>query len=263
MRQMVDATEQRRAGLVALDVDGTLLEPDSSLPPARGAALEALVRAGIPVVIVTGKTWPSVRDLWQRWGLQGPHVCCNGSAVVDADERLLSVAALPPATVDRITAELLDRDIAYAAYLDDGTSVTARSHPGLAAIEAVGEAPPVVAEPGDRRVLKVLSVLGEEDEDGLRELPAQGAKVQRTGPHFLEWNPAHVDKGTGLAHVAELLGVPLDRTVAVGDAESDLPMFVVAGTSVAVAAAAPAAVAAADLHLAGRDLTHYLLELVR
>jgi Cof subfamily protein (haloacid dehalogenase superfamily) len=252
-----------KARLVALDVDGTLLDTESLLPAARVEALAALADAGIAVVLVTGKTWPSIRELWERCALDGPHVCCSGSAVITREGELLAVADLDARAVGRVTGALLDRGIAYAAYLDDGTSVTAVDHPDLAAIEAVGEARPAVGEPDGRGVLKVLSVVAEGAEHGLRDLPVPGARVQRTGPLFLEWNPAHVDKGTGLSFVAERLRVPLADVVAVGDAESDLPMFAVAGTGVAVDTAAPEAVAAADLHLAGRNLTEYLHELAR
>lgn len=247
------------ARLIALDVDGTLLDPESRLPEARVAALRALREAEITAILVTGKTWPSVRDIWRRCALEGPHVCCNGSAVVTADERLLAVTGLEPGAVDEVTAALLERDLAYAVYLDDGTSVTDRTHPGTAAIEALGEAGPAVAPAGDRRVLKILAVVGEQMEDGLRGVAADRARVQRTNPRFLEWNPASVDKGTGLVQVADLLGIPMDEVVAVGDAENDLPMFAAAGRSVAVSGAMPRAVAAADLHLDRRDLTDYLL----
>lgn len=249
--------------LVALDVDGTLLDPESRLPESRIAALRAIGEADITAILVTGKTWPSVRDIWRRCALDGPHVCCNGSAVITADERLLAVTGLDPGVVDEVTAALHERDLAYAVYLDDGTSVTARSHPGTAAVEALGEAGPAVGAPGDRRVLKILSVVAEQAEDGLREVAADRARVQRTSPAFLEWNPASVDKGTGLVQVAGLLGVPMAEVVAVGDAENDLPMFAAAGLAVAVAGAAPRAVERADLHLDGRDLSDYLFELAR
>jgi Cof subfamily protein (haloacid dehalogenase superfamily) len=251
------------ARLVALDVDGTLLDPSSRLPEPRIAALRAIGEADITAVLVTGKTWPSVRHIWRQCALDGPHVCCNGSAVVTADEHLLAVTALDPEVVDEVTTALRERDLAYAVYLDDGTSVTARAHPATAAIEALGEAGPAVEPAGDRRVLKILSVVGEQAEDGLRRVAADRARVQRTNPRFLEWNPASVDKGTGLVQVAGLLGIPMAEVVAVGDAENDLPMFAAAGRSVAVAGAMPRAVAAADLHLDGRDLTDYLLGLAR
>ncbi len=244
--------------LVALDVDGTLLDEQSLLPEARVAALAALGAAGIPTVLVTGKTWPSIREVWERCSLDGPHVCCNGSAIVTRQARLVAITPLEDATVEIVTATLLDHDVAYAVYLDDGSSVTERDHPDLAVIEAAGEARPAVGAPDSRRVLKVLSVVGEEGEGSLRALDAPAARVQRTSTTFLEWNAARVDKGTGLTQVASLLGTPLEHVVAVGDAESDVPMFAVAGTGVAVDRASPGAIAAADLHLAGRDLTDYL-----
>ncbi|MCR5294372.1 MAG: HAD family hydrolase [Lachnospiraceae bacterium] len=44
--------------------------------------------------------------------------------------------------------------------------------------------------------------------------------------------PKGFSKGTGIRKVAELLGIPLDRTVAFGDSVNDLPMLETAGTAV-------------------------------
>ena len=46
--------------------------------------------------------------------------------------------------------------------------------------------------------------------------------------------PARADKGTALSLVLERLGLQKERTLAIGDNINDLPMFGVAGTSVAV-----------------------------
>ena len=52
-----------RPRLVALDVDGTIVDRDGVLPAAVGEAIAAVVAAGIPVVLSTGRSWHGTRDL--------------------------------------------------------------------------------------------------------------------------------------------------------------------------------------------------------
>lgn len=245
--------------LLACDVDGTLLDHDNALSEDRRAAVGRLLDAGVNVVLATGKIWPSIQPLWEQLRLPGPHVTCNGAAVVDESGNLLDATPLDRTTAVEVAAELQRRSIPHAVYLDDGSLVTADRAPELDVLPGLGEPDPVEGPIGDRRVLKVLSVIAEEDEGDLRQLAADRARVQRTSHRFLEWNHPEVDKALGLHHVAELLGLRMDEVVAIGDAENDVAMLRAAGTGVAVAGASAAAREAADLHLMS-DLATYLDE---
>jgi len=246
--------------LVASDVDGTLLDHHGVLPPARAEAVEALRDAGIPLVLATGKLWTSVRTLTDRLALPGPHVACNGSVVFDADGRLLQTTLLDTDVADEVAAVLAQRGIAHALYLEDGSLVTARLDAAHDVLPVLGEPLPSVSRRDGRGVLKVLAILGPDDEGDLRTLASDAARVQRTGPRFLEWNALHADKATGLATVTQLLGVDMADVLAVGDAENDVPMLRAAGVGVAVAGASASAQAAADRILT-LDLADLLLEL--
>lgn len=245
--------------LLACDVDGTLIGHDGVLPEPRRHAVQRLQAAGIPIVLATGKIWSSIRPLWEDLELQGPHVTCNGAAVVDADAKLLASTTLDTDTALEIVKELHAREIPHAVYLDNGKLVTTRRVPALDVLVELGEPDPVPGEIGDRGVLKVLSMVGVDEEDDLRELAADRTQIQRTSHHFLEWTDPSADKAEGLRRVCELLEVPLEHVVAIGDAENDAPMLRAAGTGIAVPASSDAAIAAADLHLAS-DLTEYLNE---
>lgn len=257
---MITPPLPRDIRLVATDVDGTLLDHEARLPPARAAAVRRLTAAGIPVVLATGKVWPSLRELWDELGLPGPHVTCNGAAVVDRDERIHALRTLDTAVAEEVAETLERRHIPHATYLDDGSIVAPTLYPELAILPALGEPEPVHGRPDGRGVLKVLSVLGAEDEGELRSLAADVARVQRTSHRFLEWGHPEADKAAGLRTVVAELGIELADVVAIGDAENDLPMLRVAGTGVAVAEASDAAVGAADLHLVS-DLADFLDEI--
>jgi len=243
--------------LVATDVDGTLLDHYGVLPDGRAAAVRALVAAGIPVVLATGKLWTSVRTLVRSLGLEGPHVACNGSVVFSADGTLLTRHLLDAATADEVTARLRRDGVAHAVYLEDGTIVTDEVRPSHDVLPLLGEPLPVPEPRDGRGVIKVLAFLSADEEGDLRRMAVDLASVQRTGPRFLEWNAPGVDKATGLSSVSELLSIDPADVVAVGDAENDAPMLRSAGTGLAVMGASPAVIAAAD-HLLDVDLAAVL-----
>lgn len=232
--------------LVATDVDGTLLDHHGVLPPARAEAGRRLLAAGLPIVLATGELWTSVRGLVTELGLVGPHVACNGSVVFDADGDVLARTLLDGAVADEVIGVLRTHRIVHAAYLEDGSLVTDRIDAAHDVLPLLGEPLPTVGEPDGRGVIKVLAIVPAEADAALRPVAAGSARVQRTGPRFLEWNAAGVDKASGLAMVAGMLGVELDEVLAVGDAENDVPMLRAAGVGVAVADASPAARDAAD-----------------
>ena len=69
----------------------------------------------------------------------------------------------------------------------------------------------------------------------------------------LEFSPTEANKGTGMLALAELLGVPREATMAVGDADNDLPMLRDAGLGVAMGNANERVRAAADVVVADND----------
>jgi 5-amino-6-(5-phospho-D-ribitylamino)uracil phosphatase len=245
--------------LIATDVDGTLIDHDAVLPDARRDAVRALTSAGIPLIMATGKIWPSIRPLWELLELPGPHVTCNGAAVRDVDGRFHLLEPLADEVADAVTHVLTTRHIPHALYLEDGSLVTSEVVAAHDVLTLLGEPTPVVAGRDGRRVLKVLSIVAPGEEGDLLDLAADAARIQRTGRHFLEWNSPDADKGAGVRCAAAVLGIALADVVAIGDADNDVPMLRVAGTGVAVAEAGPAAIEAADIHLAS-DLADFLQE---
>jgi len=247
-----------RIQLVATDVDGTLLGPDHRIPAPRARAVRRLQEAGIPVILATGKIWTSIRPIWEQLELSGPHVTCNGAAVVAGTGQVIARAPLATDIATELVAELCRRRVAHALYLDDGSLITSNRVAALDIITEMGEPEPTVAGIDGRRVLKVLAVVGEAEEGDLRGFAtAADALTQRTGPRFLEWNAPNTQKATGLRVAAKHLGIDLASVVAIGDAENDIPMLRTAGCGVAVADASSVARGAADLVLRD-DLAGYL-----
>ncbi|MFF0566925.1 MULTISPECIES: HAD family hydrolase [unclassified Streptomyces] len=240
--------------LVATDLDGTLLRPDGTVSARSRAALGRAAASGARHLIVTGRPVPGIRALLADLAYTGLVVCGQGTQLYDADAgRLLRSVALDREAADtalgKIEAEV---GAVFAAVDQDGVD-------GVTLIEA-GYRMPNPTLPAqrvgsrealwERPVIKVLVRHPELGDDALtaaaRGAVGDLATVTMAGPGTVELAPRGVDKGTGLAAAAELLGIGAERTVAFGDMPNDLPMFAGSGLRVAMGNAHPELRAAAD-----------------
>src|SRR5580704_13939030 len=72
-----------RYQILALDVDGTLLDPDGTLRPRTAEAVARAARAGIRPVLCTGRRYRRARPVAEQLGLDAPLVCNSGAIVKD------------------------------------------------------------------------------------------------------------------------------------------------------------------------------------
>ncbi len=245
--------------LLATDIDDTLLATDGSLPEANRDALRKLHTAGIAIVFCSGRADASIRKVAAR--ILEPAddeylISFNGARVVTADtRRIVAHDYLPVDAVAQVVAyarehglhlqayegddflveRLSDRAEAYAAATDTSFRVVANL------VEALPEGSPKLLLIGDHELLAAHR----------DELQRRGGDVNImfSKPHYLEIVKAGVNKGSALLRLSEALGIPVNETVAVGDAANDIDMLRAAGVGVAVANAHTEARAAADVVL--------------
>ena len=83
LRQAQRASRTWRPRLVALDIDGTVVDRNGFMPPAVAEAVALIVQAGVPVVLSTGRSWHGTQQVFDQLGLPpGPTVCSNGAVIV-------------------------------------------------------------------------------------------------------------------------------------------------------------------------------------
>ncbi|MFD5690817.1 HAD family hydrolase [Streptomyces rubiginosohelvolus] len=240
--------------LVATDLDGTLLRTDDTVTARSRAALGLAAASGARHLIVTGRPVPGIRALLADLAYTGLVVCGQGTQLYDADAgRLLRSVALDREAADtalgKIEAEV---GAVFAAVDQDGVDGVTLTEAGYRMPNPTLPAQRVGSREAlwERPVIKVLVRHPELGDDALAAV-ARGAvgdlaTVTMAGPGTVELAPRGVDKGTGLAAAAELLGIGAERTVAFGDMPNDLPMFAGSGLRVAMGNAHPELRAAAD-----------------
>ena len=106
--------------MIALDLDGTVLDREGRIRPRTAEALDAARAHGLEVVLVTGRHHSVARPYYEELGLEGPTICCNGTYVYDFPaSRVLSGQPFDPADARRLVASCRRHGVEVWAYLDD------------------------------------------------------------------------------------------------------------------------------------------------
>jgi hypothetical protein len=258
-----------RPRLVAIDLDGTLLDADGVVTKANVAALQALP---VPYVIVTGRPWRWMAPVLEHLPAQGSAILANGALVVDLATGTILLSR-PLAANDALrcaqTLRAAVPDAGFAVEYDDGSpygyevAYRPRWIP-----DVFREAP--IEELLDRQVSKLLCRSASHDADGLhavadKVLAGQPLTLTHSSGSdgLLEISALGADKGSALAAYAAELNIDRADVLAFGDGRNDLPMLLWAGRGVAVANAHPHTRAAADVLTAANDEDGVAQELAR
>ena len=236
--------------LVAIDMDGTLLDSRSRVLPSSVEAIKAALARGVRVVLATGKARPAAIAACEAAGLAGdallvsrrtPGVFLQGLAVHGRGGAQLSDAALPPAVVARALAWAADARVACAAFLGDACATLeltpelvelheryyeplARVAPGIDALLAGPPVRKLLFMADEARVAREVapfwrSALGGGGGGGGDALA--GAEAMQAVPSMLEVVPRGVNKWAGLGVLMGHLGVAPGDLMAIGDGGND------------------------------------------
>ena len=234
--------KQNPIELVLCDMDGTLLLPDHSISPRNLAAVKALQAAGIHFTLATGRPPRAMRDFIKQLGIELPTAGFNGGVLVNADGSYLQSHHVPYEAVLKTLALLAVHDVEIWLFADDHWLLRDPLGPMVAhEQQGLGYAPLVVEsfESYLHRVDKIVATTSNapllvELEQQLQQLLSGEASASRSQARYLDITALQANKGDALVTLAEHLGVPLERTVAIGDGGNDPAMFQRAGLSIAM-----------------------------
>lgn len=226
--------------LIAIDLDGTLLNSSGRVSDGNAAALREAVARGHTVAPATARWFQAARRPFEALGLEVPAIAAAGADIRLADCSVVSQQPLAAEFAEEI-ARICD---------DRGWIATFTTPPR--AYRRANELPPWAANAPewlqpvthlrDADLSCLLAVLAEvPDHAGALAMlaPWRGQvdiheAISYTGDAMLTMTAAGTHKGTGLRALCAALGIPPDQAVAIGDSDVDLPMFEVAGTRVAM-----------------------------
>lgn len=250
-----------RIRLVALDIDGTLLNSRDQLTPAVDAAVREALERGVVVVLATGRWYASARRWAARLGATAPIISHSGARVTRQDTEVDILHLTMPLEPAREIVAFMD-DRRMLVNLTIGPHTFTRGRPGMDPARLPADlrledlhlpfltVPPTSALVFDRQGIDDIRERFGERFAGTIQFVVN--RTSGTADHLTMQNP-DTDKGRALEAVCRELGIPPDQVLAVGDAESDTAMFRVAGHSVAMGNATPAVQARADAAAPSND----------
>jgi len=262
--------DKRPVRIVALDLDGTLLNSAGGISPHDIAALQALHQRGVHVCLASGRMTAAIRPTFDVLGLDGPVIAYNGAMVRDsvANAEALVLEVPLPARYGDYLIDYAEREHHHLNYYHEDL-LYARDDPALRRFAdiyanqtgSVFHFVPSLRQFEGREPTKIIlitdpSTPGSPDPRRRDELydvfqARWGGEVSlfKTNPEYLEFLNRDVDKGVGIEALARYCNVPRGQVMAFGDGENDAPMLAWAGVGVAVANAKPSVKSVADVVL--------------
>jgi 5-amino-6-(5-phospho-D-ribitylamino)uracil phosphatase len=255
--------------LLAIDIDGTLMNSRDELTPATQAALVRASAAGVQVVLATGRRYSRALPLVEPLGIDVPLITASGALVKDPlDHRTIYRAEFEPALL-RDACRFLDR-AGFDPLICADTFHQRFDYFHAVEVEKIrrGElAEYLELNPGDGRLLPdmldrpppeafLAFTFGAREQMLALESTLRGNFPGRLSTHVLrspryrgflvEIAPAEVSKWSAVRRLAQTWNIAESEICAVGDDVNDLAMIRAAGLGVAMGNAVPEVKAVAD-----------------
>jgi len=261
-----------RHRLLALDIDGTILDPAGEITDTVRKAVNEALRRGLRVVLCTGRRYRSTLPIARSLGLAGPVVVHNGALVKDsrrgetleasylavevqAEVRAVlrvhgpplvyvdgwpeeDVLTEPHGAIHPHQADYLDHYGAHCRFVPDLESA---ARADVVMMSVVADASAIEAlRPHAARTL------GE-------RVRAHALQAPKSGAHSLEILAPGTGKWPALRRLAEAEGIAPHEIAAVGDDRNDVDLVEGAGLGIAMGNAVPELLAIADLVVSSND----------
>lgn len=256
--------------LIALDLDGTLLDSQKRLSDRNRKALEACIARGIYVVPCTGRTAEGVPGAVKEIPGIRYAITVNGGMIEDMENKIvLDRRLLAKETALDVINQIKDRHIMYDIYADGQGISEDRFYNHLDEYKITKEIQVLVRK--TRRVVpdiieyvtqkegmidKINLFFSDLDErEEIRDLLKRRTDIIVSSSLYnnLEINGLGAEKGEALLRLASILGLSPEETMACGDGDNDASMIRLAGIGVVMENGEEHLKAMADYVTAGND----------
>ncbi|MGT2799379.1 sugar-phosphatase [Streptococcus marmotae] len=237
--------------LVAIDIDGTLLNSQHEITPEVYQAIQDAKKAGVKIVIATGRPISGVKRILTELNLldEGDYVITFNGGLVQETATGKDVFKEGLSYADYLELEYLARTLKLPMHASTKEAIfTANRNIGKYTLyeSQLVDAPVFYRTPeemADKDIIKVMLVDEAEKLDAaIPQIPTaitQRFTVAKSAPFYLEVTPKTVNKGEAIQQLSTLLGISIEQTMAIGDQENDRSMLEAAGVAVVMENGSP------------------------
>lgn len=236
--------------LLAIDMDGTLLNDEKEISPANYEAIQMARENGVKVVLASGRPLVGFKKYLEQLNLVSDEdyaVAFNG-ALVQSSEGGEIVSKTTLTLEDYKYLYKLSKELKVNIHALTETSVISPKDTKYTRHEAemngiFNEIIAVEDVTEDTTIVKVMFIDKPElIEEIMQKIPEEVSSkytVVRSAPFFLEFLHKSVNKGAGVATLAKKLNIKQEEVICIGDAGNDIHMIKYAGLGVAMGNAFP------------------------
>lgn len=255
--------------LIAIDLDGTLLNTESQISSENTDAIRYAQNSGVHVVIATGRAHADVRAICKKAGLVTPVIAANGATTHDENENKIESIPMDRNIALKVLEWLEENEFYYEVLTDQAIYSPNQGHQ-LMSIE-IDRALSANPEESMDRLLRLAEK--QYEQTGIVRIPSyhnipESAEIYNilalsfdpeklekgraqfrndknvamviSADHNFEVEHPEASKGNALAKLASRLGVSMKDTMAIGDSFNDVSMLSAVHHSVAMGNANPA-----------------------
>jgi hypothetical protein len=255
--------------LIAIDLDGTLLNSHNEISAENLKAIKAAQKEGIEVVVATGRAQFDVVEIFKNSGVKTWIIAANGATIHNPDGELFHSQPMEKEAAEEALQYLEENDYYYEVFGKDAI-YTPQSGRELLTIEIdrVKSANPetdramllqaaekqysqsgfkfvdtytsILDETSDIYNILAFSFHKEKLEAGWeRYNNRENVTLVTSAAHNFELEHRLASKGIALEKLSAHLGIKLKDTAAIGDSMNDKSMLEIAGKSIAMGNARP------------------------
>ncbi|TCD46566.1 Cof-type HAD-IIB family hydrolase [Streptococcus sp. X16XC17] len=229
--------------LIALDLDGTLLNEEKKISAGNKAALKKAHDMGVKIVITTGRPLAAIENILEELELDNEKeysLAFNGGLVQNNAGQVLDQIGFTLEDIRDIRQVTKELGLPLDAIHGGNAYLLPSAHESLYPTLGLLTYIPTPDEdlPQDTIFNKAVSACDAEYLDSqIPNIPAafyDRFEIFKSRSMLLEWSPKGVHKASGLAKLIEHLGLTRAEVMACGDEENDLTMIQWAGIGVAM-----------------------------
>ncbi len=242
--------------LICTDLDGTLLKNDKTISKENKEAIEYFKGNGGMFTFVTGRMYFYARKSYDMVKPNVPVGCANGGAIYDyKNERYIWNTCIDKNVISIL--EYVDINFPEMAFLINTPERVCfcKNNSSTERFRIDNGVPNVIYDYKEFKEDIAKVIFADENEKNIEILidmlykhpSASDYDFVRSSDYLYEIVPKGYNKGTVLKKLADYLGVPMERTIALGDFDNDISMIKEAGIGVAVSNACEEAKKCADI----------------
>ncbi|CQR45921.1 Putative phosphatase YwpJ [Paraliobacillus sp. PM-2] len=246
--------------LIAIDLDGTLLNGDCEVSDKNIDAIHRAINKGIDIVIVTGRPFIAAKSLLNKVGLSLPIISLNGAVIYSNKEEVIEITPMNLSISQQILTIFQENKIYTEIYTNKGTySINKKDVINNIMVRANSHIEKNVALQRANQRIEVEKVKFIEDYNTLitlediyiykiqgfslkqkllrrmcSQLNTEDIIITSSGNISIEINHVDAQKGIALCMFARDKGIQMKDTMAIGDNLNDISMLNIVGQSVAM-----------------------------